>query len=165
MMKYLKNKNIFLLGDSNFNLLNYNNHNSTNVLLDSLASNSFVPYILQPTQLTSHSKTLIDNIFSNIISPEAISGNLTLAISDHLPQFTIAPNVFCNPPLHKANIFKREWSNFNQENFILDYFSIDWNVALKLDEQNVDYSTESFLNKINSLLSNYAPLKKSTSTN
>ena len=75
MMKYLKNKNIFLLGDSNFNLLNYNNHNSTNVLLDSLASNSFVPYILQPTQLTSHSKTLIDNIFSNIISPESISCN------------------------------------------------------------------------------------------
>ena len=44
--------------------------------------------------------------------------------------------------------------------FILNYFSIDWDVALKLDEQNVNYSTESFLNKINSLLSNYAPLKK-----
>ena len=42
----------------------------------------------------------------------------------------------------------------------LDYFSIDWDVALKLDEQNINYSTESFLNKINSLLSNYAPLKK-----
>ena len=49
---------------------------------------------------------------------------------------------------------------FDKENFILDYFSIDWNVALKLGEQNVDYSTESLLNKINSLLSNYAPLKK-----
>ena len=72
----------------------------------------------------------------------------------------IARNVFCNPPSSKANNFERDWSNFGQENFILDYFSIDWNVALKLDEQNVDYSTESFLNKINSLLSNYAPLKK-----
>ena len=72
----------------------------------------------------------------------------------------IFPNVFCNPPSNKANIFERDWSNFDQENFILDYFSTDWNVALKLDEQNVNYSTESFLNKINSLLSNYAPLKK-----
>ena len=72
----------------------------------------------------------------------------------------IARNVFCNPPSSKANNFERDWSNFGQENFILDYFSIDWNVALKLDEQNVDYSTESFLNKISSLLSNYAPLKK-----
>ena len=40
------------------------------------------------------------------------------------------------------------------------YVKIDWDVALKLDEQNVNYSTVSFLNKINSLLSNYAPLSK-----
>ena len=158
-------KSVFLLGDFNVNLLNYNDHNPTNEFLDSLASNSFVPYILQPTQLASYSKTLTDNIFSNIISPEAISGNLTSTISDHLPQFMIVPNVFSNPPSNKANIFERDWSNFDQENFILDYFSIDWDVALKLDEQNVNYSTESFLNKINSLLSNYVPLKKSTSTN
>ena len=157
---YKEQKSVFLLGDFNVNLLNYNNHNPTNEFLDSLASNSFVPYILQPTRLTSHSKTLIDNIFSNIISPEAISGNLTATISDHLPQFMIVPNVFSNPPSNKANIFERDWSNFDQENFILDYFSIDWDVALKLDEQNVNYSTESFLNKINSLLSNYTPLKK-----
>ena len=108
MIKYLKDKNIFLLGDSNVNLLNYNNHNSTNVLLDSLASNSFVPYILQPTQLNSHFKTL-DIIFSNIISPEAISGNLTSTISDHFPQFMIVPNVFCNPPSNEANVFERDW--------------------------------------------------------
>ena len=157
---YKEQKSVFLLGDFNVNLLNYNNHNPTNEFLDSLASNSFVPYILQPTRLTSHSKTLIDNIISNIISPEAISGNLTATISDHLSQFMIVPNVFSNPPSNKANIFERDWSNFDQENFILDYFSTDWDVALKLDEQNVNYSTESFLNKINSLLSNYVPLKK-----
>ena len=72
----------------------------------------------------------------------------------------IVPNVFCNPPSNKANIFERGWPNFDQENFILDYFSIDWNVALKLGEQNADYSTESFLDKTNSLLSSYVPLKK-----
>ena len=33
-------------------------------------------------------------------------------------------------------------------------------MARIVDEQNVNYSTESFLNKINSLLSNYPPLKK-----
>ena len=41
-------KSVFLLGDFNVNLLNYNDHNPTNEFLDSLASNSFVPYILQP---------------------------------------------------------------------------------------------------------------------
>ena len=55
-------KSVSLLGDFNVNLLNYNNDNTTNEFLDSLPSNSFVPYILQPTQLTYHCKTLIDNI-------------------------------------------------------------------------------------------------------
>ena len=34
-------KSVFLLGDFNINLLNYNVHNPTNGFLDSLASNSF----------------------------------------------------------------------------------------------------------------------------
>ena len=60
-------KYIFLLGDFNINLLNYNEHNQTNEFLNSLASNSFIPSILQPTRITSHSTTLIDNIFSNVM--------------------------------------------------------------------------------------------------
>ena len=112
--KYLNNlldkvskeqKSVFLLGDFNVSLLNYNDHNPTNEFLDSFASNS---YILQPTRLTSHSKTLIDNIFCNIISPEAISGNLILTISDHLPQFMIVPNVFSrHPPQTRLTFLKK----------------------------------------------------------
>ena len=39
-------KSIFLLGDFNINLLNYNEHNQKNEFLDSLASDSFIPLIL-----------------------------------------------------------------------------------------------------------------------
>ena len=63
-------KSIFLLGDFNVNLLNDNEHNQTNELLDFLASNSFISLILQPSRITSHSNTLIDNIFSNVFVPE-----------------------------------------------------------------------------------------------
>ena len=80
-------KSFFLLGGFIIvNLLNYINLNPTNNFLDSLVCNTFVPYILQPTRITSHSKTLIDNIFSDIVSPEAISANLTSTISDLLPR-------------------------------------------------------------------------------
>ena len=41
-------KTIFALDDFNVNLLNYDNHNPTNELLDSLASNSFIHYFSQP---------------------------------------------------------------------------------------------------------------------
>ena len=35
---------------------------------------------------------------------------------------------------NKSNTHERDWSKFNQENFILDYFSIDWEDLLKTDE-------------------------------
>ena len=126
-------KSIFLLGDFNVNLLNYNEHNQTNEFLDSLASNSFIPLILQPTRITSHSNTLIDNIFSNFIDPDIISGNLTATISDHLPQFSIIPNMFGNIPGNKSNIYERHWSKFDRGNFILDYFSVELEDLLKMN--------------------------------
>ena len=99
-------KRIFLLEDFNINLLNYNVHQPTNDFRDSLASNPIIPYILQPTRLTSHSKTLIDNIFSNILSSEIISGNLTATVSDHSPQFLFAlPLIFFQTLLIIDQIF------------------------------------------------------------
>ena len=92
----------------------------------SLASNSFTPLILQPSRITSHPKTLIDNIFSIIIDPDIISGSLTATISNHLSQFAIIPNIFGNTASNKFNIYERELNKFDQENFILDYFPIDW---------------------------------------
>ena len=102
-----------------------------------------------------YSETIIDN------TADAISGNLTAMISDHLPEIVIVPNVFANTPSNRSNIYERGWSNFDQVNFVLDYFSIDWNDPLKINEENIDYSTEVFLNKISNLLDCYAPLKKS----
>ena len=117
-------------------------------------------YLTSCSQLKLLVTTLIDNIVTNITLLGSISGNLTATITDHLPQFLIVPNIFANPPSNKSNIYERNWSNFDQQNFILDYFSIDWNETLKIEEQNINYSTEIFLNKINKLLDNFAPFKK-----
>ena len=152
-------KKVFLLGDFNVELIHYNEHKPTNEFLDSLASNSYLPYITQPSRYTNHSRTLIDNIFSNLISKDIICGNITATISDHLPLFLVSMNTFANPPSNKFNVFERDWSKFDQEN-ILDYFDIDWSNLLKLNEKNVDLSTNIFLNDINSLLNKYALFKK-----
>ena len=85
--------------------MNYTEHNQTNEFLDSPASNSFIPLVLQTIKITSHSNTLIDNIFSNVIDPDIISGNLTGTISDHLPQFSVIPNMFGNIPSNRSNIY------------------------------------------------------------
>ena len=135
--------------------MNYNEHNQTNELLNSLAFNSFIPLILKPPRTTSHSNTLIDNIFSNAIDPDIISGNLTAFISDHLPQFPTIPNMFSKISDNKPNIYERDWSNFGRENFILDYFPDDWEDLLKVDELNADNSTKMYLDMINMFLDIY----------
>ena len=65
-------KSIFLLGDFNVNLLNYNGHNHTNYFLDYIASTWFIPLTLQSARITSHSNTRTDNKFSNVMDPDII---------------------------------------------------------------------------------------------
>ena len=40
--------------------------------------------------------------------------------------------MFGNISGSKSNIYERDWSKFDQENFILDYFSVDWEDLLKI---------------------------------
>ena len=68
--------------------------------------------------------------------------------------------MFGNVSGNKSNIYERDWSKFDQENFILDYFSADLEDLLKINELNANNSTKLYLDTINMLLDTYAPLKK-----
>ena len=61
-------------------------------------------------------------------------------------------------------IFKRDWywSRFNHEKFILDYFSVDWLHTLKLQNNNIDASFQSFFDSMNNTPDKHAPFKKIT---
>ena len=72
-------KKVFLLG-------NYIKQKSKDEFFDAPASNSYFLHITQPSQHTSHSRSLIDNIFSNVISWDIICSNITATISNHLLQ-------------------------------------------------------------------------------
>ena len=148
------------MGNFNVDLSKYGQHSPTNGFSGSLASSIFLPYIIQPTRVTSNSKTIIDNILSYIISTDIISGNLTATISDHLPQFLIAREIFRNSPSGKSNYFERDWSDFNQQNFILDYFSVNWKNVINLEKNDVNHSLQSFFDSVNDLLKMHVPYKK-----
>ena len=90
---------------------------------------------MQPTRVTTNSETIIDNIFYDNISSNIISGNLTGTISDRLPQFLIVPEFLRNSPSNKSDYFVCDWSNFNQENFILDYFLVNWKNIINLQKK------------------------------
>ena len=119
-----ENKPLILLGDFNINLLKSDTDNSVSNFLDILGSFSLLPQIILPTRITNTSKTLIDNIFVDSTTFQISSGNLVHHISDPLPQFSIFKNLNTNlNPKH--NKYNRNWSQFDQENFVLDFFEID----------------------------------------
>ena len=92
--------------------------------------------------------------------PNIISGNLTASVSDHLPQFLVAPNIFFNASYPKSNNHKRDRSRFDQQNFVLDYFSVELDNFLLSPNTNTEKSYKTFLEKFESLLDTYAPPKK-----
>ena len=74
-----------------------------------------LPHIIHPSRIRNNSKSLTDNIYSNVISPNNISANITATILEHLPEFLLVPDVFSNSPCTKLNVFERDWSKFDQE--------------------------------------------------
>ena len=154
-----ENKHIVLLGDFNIDLLTCESNNSTNDFLDLITSNSLMPLILRPTRITTHSKTLIDNIFTSIIENDNIAGNITCSISDHLAQFIIFK--ICNQTFIKVpKPPKRNFKNINPELFILDILEVDWSKHLKLNKNDATLSTSKFLNIIDAILDRHAPYMK-----
>jgi len=59
------NKTCYIMGDINLDLLNNENHNATGEFLDGLYSHLFFPLIALPSRITSHTASLIDDIFPN----------------------------------------------------------------------------------------------------
>lgn len=88
-----ENKNCYLMGNFNLNLLSHYSHTTTGEFLDVMFSRSFVLLITRPTRLTSHTATLIDNIFTNNIDDIAKPGLLVTDISDHLPVILLVHSV------------------------------------------------------------------------
>ena len=61
------NKQCYIMGDFNINLLNYDHHMETHDYVDSMFSNSLIPQITKPTRITPTTAKLIYNIYSNDI--------------------------------------------------------------------------------------------------
>ena len=78
-----KRLQVYLCGDYiNINLLKVYKKKSIKQFFENLVSAGYLPKISQPTRITDHSATLIDNIFGNRIDNNE-SGIILNNISDH----------------------------------------------------------------------------------
>ena len=129
--------------------------------LDQMYSASLVLHITPPTWITSHSRTLIDNIFLTDISEDKISGNIITLNSDHLAQFLFLPIDQFGTNNNK-NIYQRNFKSFNQQIFLEDIQNLNWNNVLELEKKDVDNSFDKFFLIVETLLDTYAPIQKLT---
>ena len=155
-------KRIFISGDFNY-MLNIESHSRSATLFDIMRNNFLLPSINKPTHINRVRSTLIDNIFTNDIHPDSISGNFTVNFSDgHLPSFLLTPKSTSTNIPKQHNIMVRNLKNLDTNAFLTDYDSHNWNEILDIDKQDVDYSIESYLGTLNSVLDRHAPLRRKT---
>ena len=157
-----ENKKVFLIGDYNIDLMKTEEDSNTSTFFDSLTSNLFVPHIIYPTRITTTSRTLIDNIFSNSLNfSDGISGNLTISISDHLAQFLIINEEVVKIP-NKHNLYKRDKRHFHKEEFVADILDTDWQNIIRAEHNDPNLSFYLLDTTVNSIIDKHMPLKKMT---
>ena len=108
------------MGDFNIDLLKYDHNTDSASFLDSLYTNFLLPYISTPSRVTTHSRTLIDNIFSNNIEDGLISGNIISTISDHYAQFLLMKNMKIKQK-ETTDIYRHDFKKFNEVQFDVDF--------------------------------------------
>ena len=150
-------KYCIIMGDFDINLLNYESHPLTHEFLSNLGPYCFQPYITQPTRITDHSATLIDNIYFNSIEHETLSGNLICDITDHFPNFLILNKLACTSS--NPTIYRRDYSDFNEAILFEEVRLINWGDVLP-ETEDVNLIFESFHDKLSNIINMHAPLHK-----
>ena len=121
-------------------------------------TNFFLPYISTPTHVTTHSKMLIDNIFSNNTEDGLISENITTTITDHYAQFLLKKDIKLQQ--NNQKLFRHNIKNSNDAQFDFKLKNTDWIIILEADKKDIDISFNKFILRFNNLLQQHAPLKK-----
>ena len=159
-----KNKKVHIAGDFNFDLLKYSQHSSTADFYDKMTSNLLVPLISVPTKINTKNDTLIDNIFSNQLNSETLTGNITANFSDgHLPSFAIFPKPNQNHLPKKHNLYTRgKLDNQEKNEYIkIDLATIDMDIEVIVND-DAERSMNNLLKFTDQIIDKYYPLKKLT---
>ena len=152
------NKTCYLMGDFNLNLLNNENHNTTGEFLDGLYSHLFFPLITLPSRITSHTASLIDNIFSNHVEHSYLrSGLLITDISDHLPIFSNSSDYIRTNQCQKS-LFVHHKCEQNILNFLDEVDCINWSNLVGYNDPKICYSK--FLERYTKAYEKLFPLRK-----
>ena len=143
-----ENKPILLLGDFNIDLLQVKSNKDVSEYFDLTSQFNLLPHIILPTRVTETTSTVIDNIFFSSAECDTLSGNIISSISDHFPQFLVLKDLTVVKPTNNVS-FARDWKNFDHAAFLVEIRSIDWETALKFEDNDPNISFDNLVTNIN----------------
>lgn len=150
-------KVMFICGDFNIDLLNPNKHKMTEEFINTIYSMSLYPKITIPSRITSHCATLIDNIFTNVLEGDTVSGSLVNDISDHLPVFIIYDSNYKKDKCANNLKYKRVRTEESMIAFRNELLTQHWGIIY--EEEDIDKAYDKFLTIFKLLYDRNCPLK------
>ena len=160
ILNIIKNekKSAILMGDFNIDLLKYETHSKTNDFIDDMFSLGFSPLITKPTRLTSHSATLIDHIYTDLLLDVCRSGIVITDVADHFGIFT---QLNLDKPKHRPKTYQtRPFCEEKIKDFKTVLRGTDFTDILGCNE--VDNCYNNFITKFQSIFENVFPLETKT---
>lgn len=155
-----EDKLVTIMGDFNINLLDYDACTGSMNFYDMAASHNLQPLIYQPSRVTPRSQTLIDNIFTNNIKYNTISGNLTCSISDHFAQFAVFTDYNLKTKRTKERpVYGRSFKLFHDNEFLEELSTIEWSLLFE-NEKDPNVLITTLIDKITEILNVMAPIRK-----
>ena len=131
------NSKIVMGMDHNLDLLKYSKHRPTCDFVCLNENVNLVPSITRPTQITSSSATLIDNIFVNSDFVRSLKSQILINdISDHLPICTVIENVNIGVK-EKRKIVTRKLTNGKLKLIQKELQDINWSNYLETHCNNL----------------------------
>ena len=95
------NKAIYVVGDTNLNLIDYEMNIKVKNYLNLLFQKNFIPVINKPTRVSRNNVTIIDHInINHFLNNDIHSGIMTADISDHFPIFLISKDLMLDANTH-----------------------------------------------------------------
>lgn len=152
----LENKNVYMCGDYNIDILRINKSAPIRFFYNSIMSYSCRLVIDKPTRITSGSATIIDHIYTNDFENTITPGILITDVSDHLPTFVKISSF--NDAIQDQNLqLRRDFSHFSQEKFKRN---LDNELRkLDLNQYNPSDATQIFNDKFHEIIEKHAPMR------
>ena len=151
-----ENKEVYICGDLNINLLNMDSRNGSANLYNLLSSNGFLPLILHPSRVVENQNpSLIDNIFTNNTNSIILSGNIYLTISEHFSQFASLQHDRID--VKNIDMYARNYSNYSDEKFRDDVSIQVWSHPNITD---VNFLAGDFVWRLDGSAERNAPIEK-----